>query len=201
MALTGRPGRARWDPPRGSCRSWPDRPVRAARVDPLALLAERAAIAGLPRAGDISCGGATRLMPAADGWVALSLARPDDVDSCLPGSGGRRADDPWAAVGYAALRRDRRRRSWTGPAARPADGGAPQPADLGRRPGCRCGERREGPRRRAIPLRRGGGRPHLAVGRTAVRLAPRRGGRHGDQGGVDRRPDGARRGPPRSSTS
>jgi hypothetical protein len=48
-------------------------------VDPLELLGERAALAGLARQGRTSCGGATRLLPTADGWLAVTLARPDDV--------------------------------------------------------------------------------------------------------------------------
>lgn len=62
------------------------------------LLAERAAIAGLRRNGPWSCGGAFRTLPAADGWIGLSLSRPDDL-SLVPaliesaGSG-----DPWAQV-------------------------------------------------------------------------------------------------------
>lgn len=47
------------------------------------VLAERAAIRGLTRSGLHSCGGGTRLLPAADGWVALTLSRPDDV-AALP---------------------------------------------------------------------------------------------------------------------
>ena len=50
-----------------------------APVDVLALLGERAAIADLSRNGTISCGGSARLLRAADGWVAVSLARPDDL--------------------------------------------------------------------------------------------------------------------------
>ncbi len=46
----------------------------------LALLGERAAILGLERRGTTSCGGATRLLPVVDGWLAVSLARRDDVD-------------------------------------------------------------------------------------------------------------------------
>jgi hypothetical protein len=46
----------------------------------LGFLAERAALMGLPPAGRRSAGGATQLLPCADGWVALSLARPDDFD-------------------------------------------------------------------------------------------------------------------------
>ncbi|MFP3899382.1 MAG: CoA transferase [Acidimicrobiia bacterium] len=49
-------------------------------LDPLALLGERAALAGLCRGGSTSCGGATRLLPTSDGWVAVTLARPDDVE-------------------------------------------------------------------------------------------------------------------------
>jgi hypothetical protein len=49
-------------------------------VDAPALLGERAALSGRTRAGAISVGGATRLLPAADGWWALSLARDDDRD-------------------------------------------------------------------------------------------------------------------------
>jgi CoA-transferase family III len=48
-------------------------------VDGLALLGERAAIEGLRRQGAESCGGGARLLPAADGWIAVSMARPDDV--------------------------------------------------------------------------------------------------------------------------
>jgi hypothetical protein len=44
------------------------------------LLAERAAHARLHRQGTTSCGGASRLWPATDGWVALTLARPEDEE-------------------------------------------------------------------------------------------------------------------------
>jgi hypothetical protein len=50
-----------------------------AEVDGLALLGERAALGGLTRRGDVSCGGGTRLLRAVDGWVAVCLARRDDV--------------------------------------------------------------------------------------------------------------------------
>lgn len=53
---------------------------RQVRLDPLALLTERAALAGLRRRGDVSCGGGTRLLVGADGWLALCLARPSDVE-------------------------------------------------------------------------------------------------------------------------
>ncbi|MCW2746419.1 MAG: hypothetical protein JWM48_2969 [Mycobacterium sp.] len=44
------------------------------------VLAERAAVAGLRRSGPWSAGGAMRCLPARDGWLALSLARPEDVE-------------------------------------------------------------------------------------------------------------------------
>ena len=47
-------------------------------VDPLALLAERAAMAGLVRRGAASCGGGCHLLPCVDGWVAASLSRAAD---------------------------------------------------------------------------------------------------------------------------
>ncbi|HEU5085211.1 MAG TPA: CoA transferase [Acidimicrobiales bacterium] len=70
------------------------------RLDPLGLLSERAAIAGLHRQGTTSCGGATRLLPCADGWFAVSLARDDDLELVpawlgIPALGGA---DPWAVV-------------------------------------------------------------------------------------------------------
>ena len=68
-------------------------------VNGLALLAERATIAGLTRGGDRSCGGATRLLPAVDGWVAVALARPSDVGD-VPAWLQTDIDeaDPWPAV-------------------------------------------------------------------------------------------------------
>lgn len=84
-------------------------------VDGAALLGERAAIAGLQRQGATSCGGATRLLRAADGTtVALSLARDDDrdllpalsallgQDSASTGTG----DEVWADVAACAARVD-----------------------------------------------------------------------------------------------
>lgn len=50
-------------------------------VDAAELLAGRAALSGLRRQGRISAGGATRLIAGRDGWFALTLARPDDVDA------------------------------------------------------------------------------------------------------------------------
>lgn len=46
----------------------------------IGLLAERAAIMRLGPADRISCGRASRLVRCADGWMAVTLARADDVD-------------------------------------------------------------------------------------------------------------------------
>lgn len=49
-------------------------------VDPFEVVTRRARLAGLRRAGTISCGGACHLLRVADGWLAVSLARPSDRD-------------------------------------------------------------------------------------------------------------------------
>jgi crotonobetainyl-CoA:carnitine CoA-transferase CaiB-like acyl-CoA transferase len=80
-------------------------------VDGASLLGERAAIAGLGRRGLSSCGGASRLLPAADGWVVVSLTRTSDFETLpawlgRPWRSGPGGGDPWAAVaGYVALHR------------------------------------------------------------------------------------------------
>ncbi len=74
-------------------------------LDGPALLGERAALLGLARRGTISPGGACRLFPAADAWIAATLARPDDV-ACLPAwLGVEPGSDPWAAVAAAVRER------------------------------------------------------------------------------------------------
>jgi crotonobetainyl-CoA:carnitine CoA-transferase CaiB-like acyl-CoA transferase len=50
----------------------------AGGLDGAALLGERAAYLGLSRRGAISPGGSCRLLRAADGWIAVSLARDED---------------------------------------------------------------------------------------------------------------------------
>jgi hypothetical protein len=70
------------------------------------VLGERAAIFGLTRRGVVSPGGSCRLLPSLDGWIAVNLARPDDV-ALLPawfaeaGPGG----DPWAFVAERVAKR------------------------------------------------------------------------------------------------
>jgi hypothetical protein len=48
--------------------------------DAATLLTGRAAQLGLSRGGRVSAGGATRLLPTMDGWAAITLSRPGDVD-------------------------------------------------------------------------------------------------------------------------
>lgn len=75
-------------------------------LDWLALLGERAALAGLRRGGTTSCGGSTRLLPSADGWVAVALARPSDVE-LVPAWLELEAvpDDPWPSLAAALATR------------------------------------------------------------------------------------------------
>jgi crotonobetainyl-CoA:carnitine CoA-transferase CaiB-like acyl-CoA transferase len=89
MALTGLPG----GPPTASpapvlamlggvtaqLAAATSRTGRVVRADPAELLTVRAALAGLSRGGQVSAGGACYLLPAADGWAAVTLSRPDDV--------------------------------------------------------------------------------------------------------------------------
>jgi hypothetical protein len=109
MALTGRPD----GPPLG-----PPRPLverlqafgAGLGVDPLQLLGERAAVAGLTRRGDISCGGSTRLVRAADGWLAVTLARDDDiaaVPAWLEVAGPDLDEDPWRTIASVVAGRPR----------------------------------------------------------------------------------------------
>ncbi|WP_322754044.1 CoA transferase [Frankia sp. Cas3] len=80
-------------------------------VDAGALLGERAAISGLTRGGPRSAGGAARLLPTRDGWVAVNLARASDLD-LLPAWLSIAGDDhyqhhpvgPWDAVTTAFAR-------------------------------------------------------------------------------------------------
>lgn len=68
-------------------------------VDIPELLTGRAALLGLSPPGRLSAGGATRLLPARDGWCALTLSRADDVAAvpALLESDGV-GPDPWPAI-------------------------------------------------------------------------------------------------------
>lgn len=115
MALTGRADGPALGPPAGLVpeltaigRLLEDRAAALGgrvRVDPLSLLAERAALQGLSRQGATSCGGGTRLLRTGDGWFAVTLARPEDRD-LVPAWLERAApiDEPWEAIASAAER-------------------------------------------------------------------------------------------------
>ncbi|MEO8693109.1 MAG: CoA transferase [Acidimicrobiales bacterium] len=71
-------------------------------LDSMALLGERAALTGHTRRGAVAVGGACEMLRARDGWIALNLARADDVallpawldgdiDDALDVAGTRRA--------------------------------------------------------------------------------------------------------------
>ncbi|WP_099021454.1 CoA transferase [Mycolicibacterium palauense] len=67
--------------------------------DALGALTGRAALLGLYSRGPVSAGGGTHLMRTADGWSALTLSRPDDVEA-VPAllECDRVGTDPWPAL-------------------------------------------------------------------------------------------------------
>jgi hypothetical protein len=75
---------------------------RAVVVDAGDVVTARAAALGLTRRGRVSCGGATRLLFARDGWLALSLARPSDIEAVPAIIGEPAGAEPWAALERAA---------------------------------------------------------------------------------------------------
>ena len=120
MALTGEPGDAPVAGPAGmfdvvqdlvtTLEDAGDRLDARPAVDPAVLLAGRAGTLGLRRQGRTSAGGMCRLLPAADGWWAVSLARPSDREGvpalvALAGAADDRSDaDPWDVLATAAPR-------------------------------------------------------------------------------------------------
>src|SRR5580658_2748836 len=101
MALTGWPDEP-LGPPEGLVEGIDRLAVPFPELDALALLGERAALMGLWRRGDTSCGGSCRLLRCADGFMAVSLPRDDDMEmvpawlelETVPGS----APAVWSAV-------------------------------------------------------------------------------------------------------
>lgn len=77
-------------------------------LDPLALLGERSAIAGFGRRGSTSVGGACEIVQAADGWIAINLARPEDFEALPALLDGEAAIHDWPGVKAAIGRRTRR---------------------------------------------------------------------------------------------
>ena len=114
--LTGRPG----GPPATLPEAWADAVAwlgescgaaaaaagGTVTCDPFEVVTRRARLLGFEANGPVSCGGATRLVAAADGWIALGLARVDDLE-LLPAWLGETVplDDPWGAVAAAGARR------------------------------------------------------------------------------------------------
>ena len=158
--------------------------ARTAGLDPTRLpdhraLSERAAVMGLRRAGRQSAGGATRLLEAADGTLALTLSRDDDF-AAVPAllEVHEVAGDPWASIASIVSSPPRRR-----------------PRRARRLTGTRSGHGRPRPRRaqRYWPLRRvfeaqnvglggtSGRRPVRTMGRPALR-APARPARRARRG-------------------
>jgi crotonobetainyl-CoA:carnitine CoA-transferase CaiB-like acyl-CoA transferase len=72
--------------------------IDAVRLNAGGLLAERAAFTGYRRQGRLSAGGASRLLPTADGWAVVSCARPDDPSLLAALVGAELPADPWPAV-------------------------------------------------------------------------------------------------------
>jgi hypothetical protein len=71
-------------------------------VDGPALLRERRALLDIAPMGTISAGGSCRLLRAADGWIALNLARADDREAVAAWT-AREVDGPvWDAAEAAA---------------------------------------------------------------------------------------------------
>lgn len=68
---------------------------RRPQVDVYALVAGRAGSASLQRGGRRSAGGTCRLVAAADGWLAVNLARAEDVELLGAALGRARVDRPW----------------------------------------------------------------------------------------------------------
>jgi hypothetical protein len=68
------------------------------RIPDERILGERAALTGLTRNGRTSCGGATRLLDAADGTVAIALARATDLESVPALTESPVDGDPWDAM-------------------------------------------------------------------------------------------------------
>jgi hypothetical protein len=81
--------------------------LTGADVDADAIIAGRAGLLGHSPHDRISAGGATRLMQSRDGWCALTLSRPDDVDA-VPAllQVDAVGHDPWVQVQRWVAERD-----------------------------------------------------------------------------------------------
>lgn len=68
------------------------------RVDPVALAAQRSAFTGFGRSGSRSAGGYAQMVRALDGWVALNLPRPSDVEALPALAGAPVAVGDWSGT-------------------------------------------------------------------------------------------------------
>jgi hypothetical protein len=71
-------------------------------IDTHALLRTRASLLGFPNPGRTSANGHSRLLECSDQWIALTLARPGDVDVLEALTGEPVRVEPWANVARAA---------------------------------------------------------------------------------------------------
>ncbi len=67
-------------------------------VDPLALAVQRAAFTGFGRNGSRSAGGFAQMVRARDGWVALNLPRPTDIEALPALVGAAVPADGWGEI-------------------------------------------------------------------------------------------------------
>ena len=67
-------------------------------VDPVALTAQRAAFTGFGRSGSRSAGGYAQMVRALDGWVALNLPRPSDIEALPALVGAAVSADDWTGI-------------------------------------------------------------------------------------------------------
>jgi hypothetical protein len=114
MALTGRADGPPLSPPPGMMRAldaWADEVRRWSAVvgEPVVrdvhdLLTARARLLGLRRQGRISANGTCRLLRGADAFVALNLARLDDLVAVAAIVQGDVGADPWGALGAFLMR-------------------------------------------------------------------------------------------------
>ncbi len=78
---------------------------RRVTVDGPGLAAERAQLLGLPAGGTTTAGGAGRMVRAAEGWVAVNLPRPTDLELIEAWLGRPAGTDPWDTVATSVARR------------------------------------------------------------------------------------------------
>src|SRR6267143_926295 len=71
------------------------------------VLGGRAQLVNLRRGGVQSCNRSCRLLEARDGWIALSLPRPSDIEMLPAWLGIEIGADPWRAAGQGVRPFDR----------------------------------------------------------------------------------------------